>query len=335
MLGRDEWLYSVREEILEPDLEIIDPHHHLWRFEAPGLYEVEQLWADTGTGHNVTATVFVECGAEYKQSGPEALRPVGETTFVASQAALSEAVGPKAAKIKGIVGFANLLLGVGVAPVLAAHIEAGKGLFRGIRHAASWDASDEVRNGHSNPPEHLYLNPTFQQGFAQLAKFGLTFEAWCYHHHIPDITVLARAVPDVTIILDHFGGPLGIGPYKDKRAEIFEQWKQDIAELATCPNVVAKLGGLAMPINGFGWHKAEKPARSDDIVNAHGPYYRHTIDCFGPDRCMFESNFPVDRQSVSYPVLWNAFKKMAAGFSADEKTALFSGTAKRIYRLDV
>ena len=216
--------------------------------------------------------------------------------------------------------------------MLDAHMAASS-RFRGIRHAAGWDASDEVRNSHTNPPEHLYLDASFREGFAELGKRDLSFDAWLYHTQIDELTDLARAFPETTIIFDHFGGPLGIGPYTGKQEEIYPGWQQSITELAGCPNVFPKLGGLVMPLNGFGFHKNDKPATSDEIVAATGHYYRHTIDCFGAERCMFESNFPVDKQSCSYQVLWNAFKKMVADASEDEKRALFHDSAHKAYRL--
>jgi len=205
--------------------------------------------------------------------------------------------------------------------------------FRGIRHAGGFDASPDVRNSHTNPPADLYESAQFREGFARLSELGLSFEAWQYHPQMPMVISLAKAFPQTTIILDHFGGPLGIGPYEGHRAEIFDQWKKHITELARCPNVVAKLGGINMPVNGFGWHRRPAPPTSDELVSATRDYYLHTIDQFGPQRCMFESNFPVDRVSCSYAVLWNSFKKIAAGFTADEKAQLFRRTAAEVYRL--
>jgi len=232
----------------------------------------------------------------------------------------------------GIVSLADLTLGSAVGDVLDAHIAASP-RFRGIRHAAGWDASDDVRNSHTNPPQGLLGRADFRAGFAELGKRGLSFDAWLYHPQIPELTALAQAFPGTTIVLDHFGGPLGIGPYEGRREPIKAQWKKDLAALARCTNVVAKLGGLVMPINGFGFHKAERPASSDELVAATRDYYLHAIDCFGPDRCMFESNFPVDKASCSYAVLWNSFKKLAAPFSEAEKSALFHDTATRVYRV--
>ena len=233
---------------------------------------------------------------------------------------------------KGIVSYADLTLGAAVGEVLDCHQRFSE-RFRGIRHAAGWDPSDVVRNSHTHPPQHLFLQDDFRAGFGELGKRGMTFDAWVYHPQIPELTSLATAFPEVTIIFDHFGGPLGIGPYAGRQDEIFEQWCLDVAELAACDNVYAKLGGLVMPINGFGFHKRERPATSDEVVAATQRYYLKAIELFGPERCMFESNFPVDKQSCSYAVLWNAFKKMAANFSEADKDWMFHDTAEKAYRL--
>jgi len=326
------WLAQVNEPVLEPDLPICDPHHHLWD-HPNSRYLLDELLLDTGSGHNVVSTVFVECASMYRADGPEPLKCVGETEFVNGIAAMSASGGYGAMRAcKGIVSLADLNLGAKVGDVLDAHMAVGR-RFKGIRHAAGWDASNEVRKSHTNPTQGMLLDKTFRAGFRELGKRGLSFDAWLYHPQIPELTDLARAFPDTTIILDHFGGPLGIGPYEGKRAEVFAQWKRSIGELSKCQNVVAKLGGLAMPINGFGFHKRERPATSDELVAAGGDYYRHAIDCFGPQRCMFESNFPVDKASCSYRTLWNAFKKIAVRASNNEKAALFHDTAARVYRL--
>lgn len=328
-----QWLAQVSEEIVDPQLPICDPHHHLW--DHPGSrYLLDELLLDTGGGHNVVSTVFVECSSMYRANGPVAMQPVGETEFVNGVAAMSASgrYGDMRA-CAGIVSFADLTLGAAVGEVLDAHMAASP-RFRGIRHASSWDASKEVRNAHTRPIEHLLGDASFREGYAELGKRGLSFDAWLFHPQIPELTALARAFPETTIIFDHFGGPLGIGPYAGQREPIFEQWQADVAELASCPNVVAKIGGIVMAINGFGFHKEEKPATSDAIVAATGPYHLHAIEQFGAERCMFESNFPVDKVSCSYAVLWNAFKKLAEELSATEKAALFHDTASRVYRLE-
>lgn len=331
--GSPAWLAQVEEEILDPDREIIDPHHHLWRREGFD-YLLSDLRADTGSGHRVTATVFVECRAEYRTTGPEQLRCVGETEFVAAVAAESRTRNDGSqAVIAAIVAHADLTAPDQLDTVLAAHKAAGKGLFRGIRHAGARDPHPEALTIPGRAPEGLYGRSDFRRGLTRLGELGYTYDTWHYHHQNAAFAELARAVPGTTMVLDHFGTPLGVGPYAAHRQEIFEQWKKDITAIAACPNVVAKLGGLAMPDNGFGWDKRATPASSDELVAAQSAYYLHTIDAFGPERCMFESNFPVDKRSVSYAVYWNAMKKLAAGFSEPEQQALFAGTAGRIYRL--
>jgi predicted TIM-barrel fold metal-dependent hydrolase len=325
------------EDILEPELPIVDPHHHLWDHKRH-RYLLDELRADTGSGHRIVATVFVDCMAFYRADGPAALRPVGETEFANGVAAMcaSGAYGELRA-CAGIVGFADLTLGAAVQEVLTAHIAAGggrqTGRFKGIRHAGGWDASPMIHNSHTKPIRGLYADATFRQGFAQLAPLGLSFEAWQYHPQLPDVIALARAFPDTAIILNHVGGPLGVGPYAGRNDEVFADWRRHIAELATCPNVTVKLGGLGMRIGPIQHFKQPDPPTSTEVADAWRPWIAACIDSFGAERCMFESNFPVDKASASYAVLWNAFKRLAAGASATEKTALFSGTASRVYRL--
>ena len=327
---RPDWLAQVDEPVLEPERRIVDPHHHLWHSSGWGAYLADDLLADTGSGHRVEKTVFIDCKANYRESGPERMRPIGETEFALAQSKLTEG---KPTRIAGIVSFADLLLGDAVEEVLAAHVEAGQGLFRGIRHAAGWDADERIRRSHTNPPADLYKRDAFRAGLRVLGRMGLTFDAWSYHPQIRQLADAAQAAPETTIIMDHVGGPLGIGPYENQQEDVFLTWRAAISELAKCDNVVVKLGGLAMPINGFGWHKRATPATSDELVAAHAPFYRHCLQVFGPNRCMFESNFPVDKQSVSYKVLWNAFKKIAKDLSEADKDAVFYGTANRVYGL--
>ncbi len=292
---------------------------------------LEDLWADTDSGHHIEKTVFVDCRSGYRTEGPKHLRPVGETEFIAGVAAES-AKRDGAATIAGIVSHADLLLGDAVEEVLEAHEVAGNGLFRGIRHAGPHDTTGTLTNmGRGRPCP--YGEPAFREGMRTLGRLGYTYDTWHFYHQNRDYLDLARAVPDTTMVLDHFGTPLGAGAYAGKQEEIFAVWREDIAAIAECPNVVAKLGGLAMPDNGFGWHDRELPPTSDEFIAAQSRYYLHTIECFGPDRCMFESNFPVDRLSISYHVMWNGMKKIVADFSEDEKHAMFHGTAQRVYRL--
>ena len=332
IVDRAAWLAQVTEEIVEPERKICDPHHHLWD-RPSNRYLLDELLADIHSGHNVVTTVFVECRSMYRADGEQAMKPVGETEFVNGVAAMTASGGYGDLRAcAGIVSFADLRLGAAVGEVLDAHLAASSH-FRGIRHANAWDANPVVRSAHTNPSPGLLLDETFREGFAELGKRGLSFDAWLYHPQIPELTDLAKAFPNTTIILDHFGGPVGIGPYAGKREEIFPAWRESISELARCENVFAKLGGSVMPINGFGFHKRDLPASSDENVAATDRYYRHTIDAFGVDRFMFESNFPVDRQSCSYHVLWNALKKMVADASESEKQALFYDSACLAYRL--
>lgn len=333
-----DWLALTTEEPLDPGLPICDPHHHLWDLRPARLaprYLLDEVLADVQSGHNVVSTVFIECGAMFKADGPEAMRPVGETEFVNGIAAMSASglYGPVRIAA-GIIGTADLKLGDAAAAVLDAQIAAGGGRFRGIRVGATWDPSDAVPNHRTNPPRGLFLRQDFRAGFAHLAPRQLTFEAWCYHHQIPEVTDLARAFPDTTIILDHLGGPIGIGPYAGKADEVYAQWRAHVTELATCHNVVAKLGGLNMEVNGFGWQEKPRPPTSRELVDATRRYFEYTLEKFGVERCMFESNYPVDKLSCSYTVLWNSFKRLTSGCSVDEKANLFHDTAARVYRLD-
>ena len=332
-----DWLAQTTEEPLEPALPICDPHHHLWDRQPARVaprYLLDEILEDTGAGHNVVSTVFIECGAMFKPGGPEVLRPVGEIEFVNGVAAMSASgLYGKTRVAAGIVGTADLRLGKAAGDVLDAHIAAGGGRFRGIRRACAWDPDPNVPNHRTEPGPKLFERDDFRAGFAQLAPRRLTFEAWCYHRQIPEVTALARAFPDTTIILNHFGGPLGIGSYAGKAKDVFAEWRTSIAELAGCPNVVAKLGGINMEMNGFGWHEKPKPPSSRELADATRHYYDVTIEKFGAGRCMFESNFPVDKASCSYTVLWNAFKRIASGCSAAEKANLFHDTAARVYRL--
>ena len=323
-----EWLELVVEPIVDAEAAIIDPHHHLWPPGGSMTYQLADLEADLDAGHNIVDTVFVECGASYERAAAEALAPVGETAYVTGEAERSNRQ-----VMGGIVAHADLRDAGNLDAVLDAHEAAGHGRFRGIRHAGSHALHPEVLTIPGRAPAGLYADPAFRKGVARLGERGLTYDTWHYHYQNQDFLDLARNVPGTTMVLDHFGTPLGVGPYEGQREQIFQQWQADIAEIAQRPNVVAKIGGLAMPDNGFGWHTAARPPTSDEFIEAQGRYYRHTIEQFGPERCMFESNFPVDRWSLSYRTFWNAAKKLITDFSADERDAMLRGTAARVYRL--
>ncbi|HWN78877.1 MAG TPA: amidohydrolase family protein, partial [Bradyrhizobium sp.] len=283
---------------------------------------------------NIIATVYVEARSMYRAGGPEALRPVGEVEFANGAAAMSASGGYGPAAIcAGIVGHVNLLLGEGARGVLEAEIAAGNGRFRGIRHSSAWDADANVAGMYANRPKGLLLDPTFRKGFACLAPLGLSFDAWLFHPQIGELTDLAHAFPDTKIALDHCGGPIGIGSYANRRDEIFPAWKASVQEIAKCPNVVVKLGGLAMRLLGYDFHERPLPPSSEEAAAAWRPYIETCIEAFGPERSMFESNFPPDKGQCSYQVIFNAFKRIAAPYSEAEKTALFSKTATEFYRL--
>jgi predicted TIM-barrel fold metal-dependent hydrolase len=331
MSDRAAWLALGAEPAIDAELPICDPHHHLWEF--PGSrYLYEELMADLGAGHRIVATVFVECEQRYRADGPVALRPVGETEFVEELAAASDRRGTATRVAAGIVGFADLTLGAAVQPVLEAHQQASR-RFRGVRHASAWDASDQIRRSHKNPPPHLLRSPEFREGLACLSRLGLSFDAWLYHPQIPELAELAAAMPDATIILNHMGGPLGVGPYADQRESVFAEWRANMADLASCSNVFVKLGGRTMTMSGFGWHKRAAPPSSVELAQAMRPYYRACIELFGAQRCMFESNWPMDSPSCSYTTLWNAFKRVAHDYTPDERAALLHDTAAQVYRL--
>lgn len=334
----ESWLKLTIEDPIEPHLPICDPHHHLWQRtnltgSFPSRYLLEDLLQDIEGGHRIVQTVFVECRSMYRKDGPEEMRPVGETEFVqgiADQSASGQYGTTRVAA--GIVGHANLSLGDAVESVLEAHIAASSNRFRGIRHSSTWDASTEV-GAYMNPPKGLLLDSKFRQGFSCLQKYGLSFDAWLYHPQLMELADLAKAFPNVTIIVDHIGGLIGIGPYAGKREEVFHQWESGITALAACPNVVVKLGGLGMSLSGFGWNERATPPGSTELAEVMAPYYYTCIKQFGANRCMFESNFPVDKMSYSYTVMWNAFKLITKDFSPEDRAALFHDTAVRVYRL--
>jgi len=330
---RQDWLDRRHEPALEPELPIIDPHHHLW--DRPDWrYLLDDLLADTDTGHNIRATVYVQARSMHRAAGPEQMKPVGETEFVNGVAAMCASGTYGAIRVAaGIVGHADLTLGDRVEPVLAAHERAGGGRFRGIRHITAWDADASILNPSYRPPAGLLADGKFREGFRTLGRLGHSFDAWLYHPQIGDVTALARAFPDTPIVLNHVGGPIGIGPYAGKHREIFPAWAASIKALAACENVHVKLGGLGMRIGGFGFHEQAEPPSSQTLADTWRPYVETCITAFGARRAMFESNFPVDKGSYSYPVFWNACKILAKGASADEKADLFAGTAARVYRL--
>lgn len=327
------------ESALEPELPIIDPHHHFWR-EAGGVppflhpkYMLEDLFADLDTGHNIVATVFLQCLSDYRPDGVEHLRPVGETEFVHSLAQAAANMPDTRVKVAaGIIPTADLRLGAAVDEVLEAHLAVSPKRVKGIRSQLYWH-DDPTIHARLMAPEPLLQHPNLRAAAARVAHYGLSFESWIYHTQLDEFTAFARDVPGLTLILNHMGGPLAVGPYADKQAEVFDHWSKGMARLSELPNVFVKLGGINMHLLGFNWDVRQPMISSADIAAATRHFYLHTIECFGPDRCLFESNFPMER--VAYPTLWNVFKRIAAGFSPSEKACLFYDTARQVYRLDL
>ena len=337
--GGNDWLALTPEEALEPDIPICDPHHHFWDFRTERIpyqrYLMHELADDVNGGHNVRSTVFVEARSMYRPGGPEEMRPVGEVEFVQGLAAASDngLYGPcKAAA--SIVGHANLNLGENVRPVLEALQAASPNRFRGIRHSVTWDPHPEVENTAAHKAEGQMSSDNFRAGARVLADMGLTLEGWMYFPQMPELAEFARAVPNLTIILNHIGGLLREGPYAGRDDEVFDTWRKGIAAAASCPNVVIKLGGIGMPRTGFDWHTRTKPIGSEELAADMKPLIDYCIDQFGPSRCMFESNFPVDKVSYSYTVMYNAFKRLTTQYSASERADMFHDVAARVYSVE-
>jgi predicted TIM-barrel fold metal-dependent hydrolase len=346
---------TPREPILEPELPIVDPHHHLWDRPTALMaslppprhgfehvirrvprYLLDELLADLKSGHNVRATVFLECGSMYRAGGPPEMRCVGETEFVNGVAAMTASgLYGDVLACAGIVGTADLRRGDAAAAVLEAHIAAGGGRFRGVRQSCSYDADPNVLGPLARMEAGLYLRDDFRAGFARLAPLGLSFDAWLLEPQLPELIDLARAFHETPIVLDHVGTPLGIASYAGRRDERFPIWRDNIRELAKSEKVFVKLGGLAMVFPGFPSFMSDPPAPSTQLADEWRPYIETCIEAFGARRCMFESNFPVDIGSCDYEVLWNAFKIIAKDYSPADKTALFSGAATQFYRLEL
>lgn len=330
------WRALLREEIIDPQRPIIDAHHHLW--ERPGQrYLFPEFIADAQAGHNIRASVFVECGAYYRKGGPEMMTRLGEVEFANGMAAIgaSQAYGVTQVAA-GIVGTADLTYGSAIAELLDAQIETASHRFRGIRLITKWDADPALNNGRYLIPPGLLGDTDFRAGFKELDSRDLSFDSMIYHHQIPELTALARAFPNTRIILNHIGGLISkTRTYVLREAEETEHWKRAMRELAQCPNVFVKLGGLGMSYLGFGFNEYERPAQSQVLAEAWGSLFEYCIEQFGCERCMFESNFPPDRESADYHVIWNAFKRIVASYSDAEKNQLFFATAANVYRLDV
>jgi L-fuconolactonase len=328
---RPDWLALGREAVLDPGLPIVDPHHHLW--DHPGnRYLVPQFLEDAASGHNIVGTIFIECGSMYRENGQPLMRSVGETEFVSRSAAIADSGG--ACRVAaGIVAHVDLLAGDKVAQILPDHFAAADGRLRGIRNISAWHADPAARGSLADPPEGLLMDASFRRGFSHLSRHGLVFDAWMYHTQLHELYALASAFPDTRIVVNHVGGPIGIGPYAGCRDAVFNDWRTSIRALAACPNVSLKVGGFGMRLFGFDFHEGATPPSSAQMASAWRPYVETSIEVFGTRRCMFESNFPVDKAMGGYAAVWNAFKHLAADYSEDERADVFSRTAAQVYSL--
>ncbi len=336
--ARPKWFAQRIEDPIDPDRAIIDAHHHLWRRHGD-VYAAKELLADTRGSHNVTHSVFVECGAAWFDEGPPAMRSVGETNFVVREARVAQSVNAgesDGTAIGAIVGHVDLTSGAAVDMALVAHDQAGEGLFRGVRHGTNWSPHGDVPNGHVDPTESLMADPMFRSGVATVGQMGFTFDAWLYFDQLAELAEMALAVPQTVIVLNHLGGPLGIGPHASEREHMLDVWRTGMSEVARCPNVMLKVGGIGMDhYFGMGWADLDAPPSSEQVADHWHDIVHRAIDAFGPDRCMFESNYPVDRQTLPYPVLWNTFQILADRYSPAEQQAMFHDTAARVYRIEL
>ena len=338
--GGNDWLALTQEPTLESELPICDPHHHFWDLRPQRIpyqrYLLHELAADINSGHNVISTVFIEARSMYRAEGPEEMRPVGEVEFVQGLAAASASglYGPARAAA-AIVGHADLNLGDQVAPVLEALQAASPNRFRGIRHSVTWDPHPELENTPAHNWAGQLASDGFRTGARVLSRMDLSLEGWLYFPQLPELADFAQALPDLTIILNHIGGLIRVGPYANNDQEVLDTWRSGIAAVAGCPNVHVKLGGIGMTRTGFDWHDRDVPIGSEELAESMAPFANYCIEQFGPNRSMFESNFPVDKVSYSYNVMYNAFKLLSKGYSASERAAMFHDTAARVYRIVV
>ncbi|HOA94870.1 MAG TPA: amidohydrolase family protein [Quisquiliibacterium sp.] len=327
------WLAGHTEDVLEPDLPIVDPHHHLWVANGQP-YLLPELLADVGSGHDIRATVFAECRAMYRADGPEEWRSLGETEFVTGVSAMAASgTFGRTRACAAMFGYVDLRLGERVRPLLEAHLVASGHRFRGIRFSTAWDASERLHR--AVPEPELLRDARVRAGVACLGPLGLSLDVWVYHPQLDEVAELAAAFPDTTIILNHIGVPILGGPYAGRRDEVMAAWQAAMARVARHPNVVVKVGAIPIRVPGASAASSASaaPPSSETVAAAWKPFASTCIELFGVERCMFESNFPVQKRFCSYQVVWNAFKRLAAGASTDEKRALFGGTAVRAYRL--
>lgn len=321
---------QLEESAIDPDVPIVDTHFHLWNAMGSD-YFAAQFLNDVHTGHNVVQSVHVECDTAYDLGAAAELRPVGETRFVVNQ--LDTAPQRGHALAAGIIGSANLLLGNQVKPVLEAHMEAGNGRFRGVRARTAFDHDPAAGYpGRSDFPQHNILDSAaFRQGLACLEALGLVLDVWGFHPQLPQLHDVLRHFPGLVIVLNHLGGPLGVGRYASDRDAAFRHWLQGMRAMAKLPNVHVKLSGVGVTRLGLGFERGN--ASSRDIAALAGRHVRECVNIFGPQRCIFGSNYPVDQVVAPYAVLINGYKTILADLSPDERNAIFCSNARRVYRL--
>lgn len=331
---RAEWLARSKEAPLLPELEIVDAHHHLWDRHGH-RYLLEEFAEDIGeSGHNVVSSVFVQCRTMYRADGPVRYRPLGEVEFIRGVAAQARSgFYGKTRVAQAIVGCVDLLEGAAIAPVLEAMSAVGGGAFKGVRLPVASHPDPAVRSNPVPAPAGLLEGTRFVAGARELARRELSLDLWVYQTQLDEVAALARQLPDLQIVLNHAGGPLGVGPFEGRPRPARESWAAGIQRLAERPNVAVKIGGFGMPIMGFGFEQGECAPSSSHIGEVIEPYVQHCVALFGTTRCMFESNFPVDKGGVGYDTLWNAYKRIAWSWSEAQRANLFSDTARRIYRI--
>jgi len=327
----DGWLATLKEEVLEPELPIIDPHHHLW-VRNGYTYLMPELASDMASGHNVVATVYAECHSMYRADGPEEARALGETEFVRGQAAMSASGGFGTARAcEAMFGNVDLTLGAAAEPLLEQHIDASGGGFRGVRLSSGWHEDSQISN--VGERSGLLLDSKVNEAITVVGRMGLSLDCWLYHTQLDEVGQLADAHPELTIILNHVGSPILGGPYRGKNDEVFAEWKAAIRRVSERHNVFVKLGAMPIRMPSYDGDRTLPPS-SQEVAAAWRPWMETCIEAFGPERSMYESNFPVQKRWCSYQVCWNAFKRISAGASASEKADLFAGAAARAYRLE-
>ena len=334
---RQEWLNQLIEDPILPNIPIIDPHHHLWDVGF-GRYYIEELLEDiNSSGHNILSTVYIMSSSNtkiYSKDGLEEFKPLTEIEFATSEGKRADLIPNNRVKVNAsIVGSVDLTYGNKLKPVLEKAVNISEGRLKGIRMLLASHTDPRISSGAVKSDLGLMLHPNFIDGAKCIQDANLSLDFWIYHTQLNEMEKIARALPDLTIILNHIGGPIHLGEYEGKQAATHREWRSAMMRLSRIPNINVKLGGLGMAVNGAKFHNSKFPPNSVQLSDVWKPWIYETIDMFGFDRCMFESNFPVDKGSCSYGALWNAFKILAKDMSDDEINKLFSKNAAKIYKI--